>query len=203
MRDPRMISMCVALLWAGACTGNVPERGVSGAAVGEVEPVVAATTPVGASLKLVNSDGSLKAFPTAPGDLPGAAHLYAYEEFGPQALAGQLLGAEWYEFSDCACFEPGDRFDIRVVVYGGGMTEAAVRGRYPSGPALGDYRVVRAAEAIGFVREQLRDLEGWAEEDRIWSLEGTLRGTLARLEREFPEAARGVDRGRGAVNRGR
>jgi hypothetical protein len=150
----------------------------------------------------VNSDGSLRVFPAAA-DLPGRAQLYEYGDFGPQAMAWQLLGMEWYVFSDCACFEPGDRFDVRVVVYGGGMSAATVRRRYPSGPALGDYRVVRAVEAIAFVREQLRDLESWAEEDRILSLEGTLRATRVRLEREFPEAARAVERGRVRVNRGR
>jgi hypothetical protein len=197
----------VALLGAVGCTANVP-RGpvevepVAGAAVSEaVVPVVVPV--VVAPVKRVNSDGSLRVFPAAAVELPGRAHLYKYEDFGPQALAGQLLGAEWYVFSDCACFEPGDRFDIRVVVYGGGMSAAAVRRRYPSGPALGDYRVVRATEAIAFVREQLRDLESWADEDRIVSLEGTLRATRVRLEREFPEAARAVDRGRGRVTRGR
>lgn len=111
-------------------------------------------------------------------------HVLKYDDFGPQSLAGTLLGEDCYSFGRCCCMEHGDSFEVRVVVYEG-VSEDDVRARYPTGPDTGDYRLVRAAEAKGFVTEQLKDLESWPAEDRIPTLEAELRSTRDRLVKAF------------------
>lgn len=164
----------LALLLAAGCTASTPP------------PSRDTPTPIVAPAPERNSDGSARSFPPAPADLPGVAHVFRYEDFGPQALAGQLLGAEVYSFAAGCCFEPGDRFDVRVVVYADATAEATARARWPSGPTVGDHRFVAAATALAFVQEQLRELGEWPVEDRIPTLERTLVTTRERLLARFP-----------------
>lgn len=138
--------------------------------------------------KGANSNGSLRTFPPPPEDLPGEAHVFSYGAFGPQALAGQLLGQDCYLFADCCCGEIGDAFDVRVVVYDG-ITEAKARDRFVSAPAVGDYRYVSACRARRFLVDAMKGERGSAPEDRIPTLERTLGDTLKAIDSAFPGAA--------------
>jgi len=135
-----------------------------------------------------NSNGSLRTFPPPPADLSGEARVFSYDAFGPQALAGQLLGQDCYLFADCCCGEIGDAFDVRVVVYDG-ITEAKVRDRFVSAPTVGDYRYVSACRARRFLVDALKEERGSAPEDRIPTLERTLGDTLKAIDSTFPGAA--------------
>lgn len=180
--------MLLALALAAGCTDGSPRRRAEAPREAAVPPVVAATQrePAPPAQSLHNSDGSLRRFPAPAPDLPGRMHVYTYGDFGPQALASQLLGSEVYTFGPQCCFEPDDEFDVRVVVYAATTTEEAARRRYPSGPTLGDHRIVGAAAALAFVEDNLRELQGWPAEDRIPTLEQTLAATRDRLRRQFP-----------------
>ncbi len=173
------------VLWLVGCEAAVTEPAVMPVAEPAVVPVAAAPVERGR-----NSDGSPQKFPPAPADLPGVAHLYAYEDLGPQALAAGLIGPEWYEFGEHCCFEPGDSFDIRVIIHTPEISRDALRLRYPSGPERGDYRFVGAAEALAFVHSNLAEISAWPAEDRIPALEATLTATRDRLLRQFPAAGR-------------
>lgn len=132
-----------------------------------------------------NSNGTRKWFPAPPADVPGKALFLDYGDFGPQALAHPLLGQDCYSFGECCCGEVGDQFDIRVVVVRG-LSIAEAKAKYPTGPELGDYRIVTVAEALTFVRDALRELEASSPEDRIPTLEAKLRATQRRIEQAFP-----------------
>lgn len=131
-----------------------------------------------------NSDGSRRVYPPPPADVPGTFLTLNYDAFGPQAMAFGLLGMEPYRFLDSACcFEPGDRFDVRVVVYrdAGAGDQAAAAARYPTSAATGDYRLVSVATALVYVDDNLPDLRGDPPAERLRSLEadlGRLRATL-------------------------
>ena len=161
-----------SLLVIVACSSTEPTRP-------KAEP--ARAKPAGA-LVPHNSNGTRKTFPPSPPDVAGKMHVFRYEDFGPQALAVQLVGMECY--GDCCCMEIGDSFDVRVVVYAG-VSEVEARARYVNGPETGDYRFVPAAEAKAFVATNLADIEGWPGEDRIPALERTLRATRDRLATTF------------------
>ncbi|HUS68022.1 MAG TPA: hypothetical protein VMZ28_25995 [Kofleriaceae bacterium] len=132
-----------------------------------------------------NSNGTRQTFPPPAPDVPGRMVVLDYDDFGPQALAHELLGLECYSFADCCCSEPGDAFDVRVVVHDG-ASEAAARTRYPIGPDSGDYRIIDAAAARAFLDAQLADLASWPPEDRLPALEATLRATRVRLQASIP-----------------
>ena len=133
-----------------------------------------------------NTDGSLRAFPPAPADVPGATTVVPYDDFGPQAMSFDLIGMGWYTFSAAnCCYEPGDAFDVRVVVARDATALAAARTRYPSGPTLGDYRFVTLADVRTYVAAGLADE---AAGDRIPSIEASLRALAAHLDRAFGPA---------------
>jgi hypothetical protein len=81
--------------------------------------------------------------------------------------------------------EVGDRFDVRVVVVRG-MSIAEARANYPTGPTSGDFRIVTREAAVAFLTESLRELEASSPDDRLPTLEATLRATRARIETALP-----------------
>ena len=105
----------------------------------------------------LNSDGSPKQLPPPPPDVPGQLMVLDYDDFGPQAMAFTLLGMAWWQWAECACFEPGDQMTIRVVVYRGVSKRAAQR-RYPVVKNRSDYRYVSYRAALRYLDEQLADL---------------------------------------------
>jgi hypothetical protein len=119
----------------------------------------ASTTATPAS----NSDGTPKRLPPSPPDLQGAL-VMSYEDFGPSVAAHELLGDEMYSWGHCGCAEPGDEFDIRVVVYRG-RELADVQAAYPTAPNLSDYRYVSYDAAVAYLDKELADLGNPTEQD--------------------------------------
>jgi hypothetical protein len=113
-------------------------------------------------------------------------HVFDYDDFGPQVLASELLGPDCYSFGACCCMEPGDSFQIRVVVHRSAAERSQVLTRYPSGTEQGDYRLVTLADARAYLRKNLTDLRADKDEDRIPALEARLGATLAKLDALFP-----------------
>lgn len=121
-----------------------------------------------------NSDGSPKRLPPSAPSTPPHTLVLAYDDFGPQALAGQLLGPSWWSWEAGGSFEPGDEFDVRVVVYRG-RTRAQVEATYPTVKNVSDHRLVPYADAIAFLDEAL------ADPDLPSSLADDLRATRKRI----------------------
>ena len=143
--------------------------------------LIVPSSRIGASTR--NSNGTRRAFPPVS-DVPGKALVFSYGDFGPQALAHPLLGQDCYPFGECCCMELGDRFDVRVVVVQG-LSISEARAKYPTGPSSGDFRIVTREAALAFLSESLRELEASSPDDRIPTLETTLRATRARIEMAF------------------
>ena len=139
-----------------------------------------------------NSNGTPKQFPPAPPDVPGKMHVFVYEDFGPRVMADALLGIDCYPFGSCCCSEPSDAFDVRVVVHRD-VEPSEVARRYPTGPDLGDYRLVPVAKARAYLVARIAELRAGREPDdgrALRDLESRLEGTLARLDRSFPLESR-------------
>lgn len=122
-----------------------PAASASTAHVAEVAPPIAK-----------NSDGSPKRLPPGPPSEPPFTLVLAYDDFGPQVLAGQLLGPEWWSWEAGGSWEPDDAFDVRVVVFRG-RTRAQVATRYPTVKDRSDYRLVPLRDALRFLDEALAD----------------------------------------------
>lgn len=163
-----------------SCTSPRAGGGEGPAPLGSSTPVAKAASDASRGRDASrNSNGTLRDFGPLPKGVPGRAVVFRYEDFGPQALAASLLGAECYPFGACCCSEPDDRFDVRVVVYTG--PEGDLREKYPSGPTLGDYRFVPRTAALTHVDAALRDLEWAGADDGLTGLVARLRATRKTL----------------------
>jgi hypothetical protein len=128
-----------------------------------------------------NSDGSLQVLPPGPPSRPPHTLVLAYDDFGPQALAHELLGMGWWQWEAGGSWEPGDRFDVRVVVYRG-ISRAAVEAEYPTIEGRADHRHVTYDDAIAYLERAMAEIEG---EPSLASLRSQLAVTRARLRQQL------------------
>jgi hypothetical protein len=104
----------------------------------------------------LNSDGSPKKLPPGPPSEPPYTLVLDYYDFGPQALSFGLIGMSWWQWEGGGSWEPGDSFDVRVVVYRGRSREEVERA-YPTVRDRSDYRLVPYEDAMDFFGVALRD----------------------------------------------
>jgi len=108
---------------------------------------------------LRNSDGSPQILPPGPPSRLPYTLVLAYQDFGPQVMAYELIGMEWWQWEGGGSWEPGDRFDVRVVVYRG-LTLAAVQAEYPTVKGHADYRYVSYEDAMEHFERSMAEIEG-------------------------------------------
>jgi hypothetical protein len=126
----------------------------------------------------LNSDGTPKRLGPPPPDEPGATMVLVYADFGPPAMAHELLGTAWWSWEGGGSFEAGDAFDVRVVVYQK-RTQAQVEARYPTVKGKSDYRVVNKVDALKYLDEHVVEVaQMMADEPEL-----DLRSLQADLER--------------------
>ena len=69
-----------------------------------------------------------------------------------------LVGDAWWSWETGGSFEPGDEFDVRVVVYQG-RTREDIERRYPTIKDESDYRLIRRDAALRYLDEQIVELK--------------------------------------------
>jgi hypothetical protein len=107
-----------------------------------------------------NSDGTLKRLPAgAPGE-PGHTVLFRYDDFGAPSMHLGLVGSAWWSWEAGGSFEPGDVFDVRVVVYRE-RTREALEARFPTVKAKSDYRFVSRADALEYLDREIAELRAF------------------------------------------
>jgi hypothetical protein len=74
-----------------------------------------------------------------------------------------LLGDAWWSWEAGGSFEPGDEFDVRVVVYQG-RTLDEVKERYPTVKGKGDYRLIQRDEAIRYLDDNIAELAAMSKD---------------------------------------
>lgn len=124
-----------------------------------------------------NSDGSRQVLPPGPPSRPPYTLVLDYFDFGPQALSFSLIGMSWWQWEPGGSWEPGDRFDVRVVVYRG-ISEEVVAAQYPTVEDEADYRYVSFADAMAYFDHNIADIEG---EPSLLRLHDELIATRARV----------------------
>jgi hypothetical protein len=132
-----------------------------------------------------NSDGSPQVLPPGPPSRSPYTIVLAYDDFGPQAMAFGLIGMDWWQWEGGGSWEPGDRFDVRVVVYRG-MTLAAVEAEYPTVEGRADYRYVSFDDAMEYFALNMAEIEG---EPSLQRLHEELAVTRARIRQALGAAA--------------
>lgn len=114
---------------------------------------------------------------------PPAAIFFQYGDFGPQAMAHELLGMEWYQWQPHGDPDPNSTDRVQVIVYDD-MTLAKVRKLYPVDQLKKlDYRYVQIDRAREFLREKIAELDELEDDDTsFFELKERLKATLARLQ---------------------
>ncbi len=108
-----------------------------------------------------------------------------YGDFGPQALACELIGFEWYQWDPCGYEDPDFEYNIRIVVYDD-LGNDDIRRLYPTVEGKIDYRYVRRAEAIKFLKQAIAEWDEASRQDPCCGLPDEVRqrleSTLRRIE---------------------
>ncbi len=77
--------------------------------------------------------------------------LFTYGDFGPQVLAYETIGYQWYQWNSTGDSDPNKRDDITVVVYWDESLNA-IKAKYPVDPDLKkDYRYLSFAAALNYL----------------------------------------------------
>ena len=106
--------------------------------------------------------------------VPSRLLVLNYADFGPQAMAYQLIGQKRLSWDRSAPIGLG-LGQVRVVVYAAPATEATARKAYPPDPiATIDYRYVSRTDAEQYLEQQI-------QMDRLVRVTERLGQTLARI----------------------
>jgi hypothetical protein len=166
VRIRRVLGLALASIASGsmACTDGLeasvgPEAEVPAASHGSDERVPSLRAEAEVPR---NSDGSPQILPPGPPSRPPYTIVLAYHDFGPQVMAFELIGMEWWQWEGGGSWEPGDRFDVRVVVYRG-ITLAAAQAEYPTVEGRADYRYVSFDDAMAHFDRSMAEIEGEGE----------------------------------------
>ena len=114
---------------------------------------------------------------------PPSAIFFEYRDFGPQAMAHELLGMEWYQWQPHGDSDPKSIDDIKVIVFND-MTLTKVQELYPVNPEKKhDYRYVHIDRARKFLQEKIAELGELEDDDTsFFELKERLKASLARLQ---------------------
>lgn len=83
--------------------------------------------------------------------------IFEYAEFGPQAMAHELIGMNWWQWLEPGGFQPNEAFDVKVVVYCAGQG-SDVEKQFPVDRATHkDYRYVIKNDAIDYLIKHINE----------------------------------------------
>ncbi len=103
----------------------------------------------------------------------GRTLVLSYQDFGPQVIAKDLIGMQWWQWEAHGDSRPRE-YDIKVVVYRG-MALSTVENRFPVAPdKQQDYRYVEYLEALAY-------LDRVIAEDLMSSVTQALSATRSRV----------------------
>lgn len=117
----------------------------------------------------------------ASGQPQAEDHIYLmkYHDFGPQSVAGDLLGKDWYRWDYAGYASPDYKPDIDVAIYRNIPLEAAQQ-RYPVLQGKRDVRYVEYQRAVDFLRDHIRRIDpyGNSTQEPVMTLKASLRRIL-------------------------
>lgn len=115
--------------------------------------------------------------------------VFRYADFGPQAIAYELIGFNWYQWDCSGCGNLREQHDIRIVVYHN-INLAKVKELYPIIIGKTDYRYVEYNESISFLNKKIVEFTNSFRDDTensdlyLW-LKNTLRETRDTIIQEL------------------
>jgi len=111
--------------------------------------------------------------------------VYDYTDFGPQGLAMDLIGPQWWQWHNHGSSDPKVVANIKVVVYAYGGKEVAMT-KYIVNPATeSDYRYLSRGMAMDFLETNLAELDAMTiEKDGVTfpKIAAQLKATHTRIQ---------------------
>ena len=104
-----------------------------------------------------------------------------YNDFGPQAMAHELIGYAWWQWQSTGGGKPHTNYPVKVVVYAKGQKEEAMMEFPINKNEEQDFRYVSNIAAHDYLDNHLTDLNG---ESGFEALTLTLQRTKTRLRKE-------------------
>lgn len=105
------------------------------------------------------------------------ALVFDYEDFGPQVVASEIVGVEWWQWQTHGDSKPIE-CDVKVVVYRG-IALKAVQEKYPLDSEQNkDYRYLEYEDALAYLDRKIDENVIDAVTDR---LKGTRQNILEKL----------------------
>jgi hypothetical protein len=120
-------------------------------------------------------------------------HIMDYSDFGPQSMAYELIGFQWYQWDKAGDPDPRKKYEIKVIVYRNiSLTE--VKKVYPVIKSKNqDYRYVEYNQGLVYIEKQLKEIENFRREDsdqEFTDLYNSLNSTLNNTKRDILERLR-------------
>ena len=110
--------------------------------------------------------------------------IFDYEDFGPQAMAWEKLGMQWWQWDNHGDSDPASKCDIKVVVYQGIPLEH-IKKMFPVNKSKKkDFRYFEYYDAIKYLDENIKELKHRKGEWEI-DLRQHLIETKDRIEQEI------------------
>ena len=102
---------------------------------------------------------------------PSQYVLFNYEDFGPQAMAWETIGMQWWQWDNHGDSDPNSTYDIKVVVYRD-ISLQKIKSIFPVVEAAKkDYRYIEYNEALKYLDRNISEVglinEKWAIDLKI------------------------------------
>jgi hypothetical protein len=102
-----------------------------------------------------------------------------YTDFGPQAMAYELIGFQWWQWESHGDSNPNTTYNIKVIVYKD-IPLQDIQTLFPIKPEQKqDYRYLEYSKALAYLSENLKDNE--IAHTLLLTLQQTKRKIIARL----------------------
>ncbi len=101
-----------------------------------------------------------------------------YADFGPQVVACDLLGFEWWQWESTGSSDPNQKYDIKVIVFKD-VSLKIIKRHFPVIPEKEqDYRYVSYKDAVDYLKRAI-------EEDILEVVTSKLKDTKVRILKYF------------------
>src|SRR6185503_18691104 len=111
---------------------------------------------------------------------PRGLMVLPYSAFGPQVMAYELIGYEWYQWNSQGPDDPATRDTVKVVVYRGVSLDHAKR-RFPVVRGVADYRYVEYGRALRYLEAAHKQAVAYDLPDLAAQVQKTRSDVLTRL----------------------
>ncbi len=115
---------------------------------------------------------------------PKSYAIFEYEDFGPQVIAWEEIGMQWWQWDKHGGSDPKAKCDIKVVVYAD-LPLDEIKRRFPvDKDKKQDYRYLEFNNSLKYLEKNIRELEKTDEQWAV-SLKERLTNTKARILQEI------------------